>query len=114
MEKKYYHHRLNKNNITRKLQTKNDIMNSLKNIFNYITKNNIILDVFTVVNKKNIPEEIYGIIKKIVGNCNKKKRFIEYNEFINQAFYLFDRLSNEEKITILNFNKLNLRKSNLC
>ena len=114
MEKRYYHLRLNKNNITRKLQAKNDVMNSLKIIFNYIAKNNMILDVFTVVNKKNIPEEIYGIVKKIVRNCNKKKRFIEYNEFINQAFYLFDRLSNEEKITILNFNKINLRKSNLC
>ena len=71
-----------------------------------VTKNNNTLDAFTVVNKKNIPEEIFGIVKTIVRNCNIKKRFIEYNEFVNKAFYLFDQFSNEDKITILNFKKI--------
>ena len=53
-------------------------MISIKNLFNFFTKNNNTLDVFTVVNKKNIPEELFGIIKTIVRNCNTKKRFIEY------------------------------------
>lgn len=104
IEKKYNHNALNKNSLSQKLLAKKEIITSLKNIFYYISKNNNTLDVFGVVNKKNIPEQIYGIIKKIVNNCDKKKRFIEYDEFINQAFYLFDSFSKEDKITILNFN----------
>ena len=103
----YCKNKLNKNNLARNLMNKNEIMNSLKNIFNYITKNKMILDVFGVVNIQNIPEEIYGIVKNIVKNCNQKKRFIEYNEFIDKAYYLFDKFTNEEKIIILNFNKIN-------
>ena len=104
-ENKYYGNGLN--NLTKNLLAKKEIMNSLKNIFYFISKNNKILDVFAVVNRKNIPEKLYDIIKTIVKNCDKKKRFIEYDEFINQAFYLFDSLSKEEKITILNFNQIN-------
>ena len=74
-----YNHRLkNNNNLFRNLKAKNDVMISIKNLFNFFTKNNNTLDVFTVVNKKNIPEELFGIIKTIVRNCNTKKRFIEY------------------------------------
>ena len=56
MEKFYYNynhnHKLkNNNNISRNLKAKNDVMISIKNIFNYITKNNNTLDAFTVVNK---------------------------------------------------------------
>ena len=108
---KLFNHNNNKlksNNLSRHLQAKNDVIISLKNIFNFITKNNKTLDVFTVVNKKNIPEEIFDIVKTIVRNCDKKKRFIEYNEFINKGFYLFDQFSKEDKITVLNYNKINL------
>ena len=92
--------------------TKNEIINSVKSIFCSISKNNKILDVFTLVNKKNIPEGIYEIVKKIISFCDKKKRFVEYNEFICQAFCLFEALTNEEKITILNFNKENINNCN--
>jgi hypothetical protein len=104
----HHNHKLKSNNLSRNLQAKNDVMISLKNIFKYITKNNKTLDVFTVVNKKNIPEEIFDIVKTIVRNCDKKKRFIEFNEFVNKGFYLFDQFSKEDKITVLNFNKINL------
>ena len=81
------------------------VINSLKNIFNLITKNSRTLDAFAIVNKKIIPNEIiYNIIKKIVNHCDKSKRFIEYDEFINKATDLFELFSTDEKITILNFN----------
>ena len=109
----FAHHKLrSSNNLTENLITKNEIINSIKSIFCSIAKNNKILDVFTLVNKKNIPEGIYEIVKKIISFCDKKKRFVEYNEFICQAFYLFETLTNEEKITILNFNKENINNCN--
>ena len=64
------------------------------------------------MNKKNIPEGIYEIVKQIISFCDKKKRFVEYNEFICQAFYIFETLTNEQKITILNFNKENINNCN--
>ena len=96
---------ISKNRITSNLIEKNEIINSIKNIFKLITKNNIALDAFSVVNKNVIPSPIYDVVKKIVRNCDNKKRFIEYNDFINKAFILFDTFSNEEKISILNYNK---------
>jgi len=69
---------------------KNEIINSFKNIFNKITKNNKILDTFSLVNKNNIPSPIYNIIKTILKNYNNKNRFVEYNDFINMTFILFD------------------------
>ena len=109
----FAHHKLkSSNNLTENLITKNEIINSIKNIFCSIAKNNKILDVFTLVNKKDIPEGIYEIVKKIISFCDKKKRFVEYNEFICQAFCLFEALTNEEKITILNFNKENINNCN--
>ena len=109
----FAHHKLrSSNNLTENLITKNEIINSIKNIFCSIARNNKILDVFTLVNKKNIPEGIYEIVKKIISFCDKKKRFVEYNEFICQAFYLFETLTNEEKIIILNFNKENINNCN--
>ena len=100
---KNYHPNLN--NLTQNLIVKKEIINSLKNIFNLITKNNRTLDAFAIVNKKIIPNEIiYNIIKKIVNHCDKSKRFIEYDEFINKATDLFELFSTDEKITILNFN----------
>ena len=101
--KNYLH---NFNNLTQNLILKKEIMNSLKNIFNFITKNNRALDAFAVVNKKIIPIEIYNIIKKIVNNCDKRKRFIEYDEFINKAIDVFELFSMDEKITILNFKSI--------
>jgi hypothetical protein len=73
----------------RNLKAKNDVMISIKNLFNFFTKNNNTLDVFTVVNKKNIPEELFGIIKTIVRNC--KKRFIEYNEFVKLYIFIYTK-----------------------
>ena len=105
--KKYSYNILNKTTLARNLLVKREIMNSFKNIFNFITKNNQTLDVFAILNRQNIPEELYDIIKKIVKNCNRKKRFIEKNEFINQANSLFNIFSKEEKIIILNYNKIN-------
>ena len=96
---------ISKNRITSNLIEKNEIINSIKNIFKLITKNNIALDAFSVVNKNVIPSPIYDVVKKIVRNCDNKKRFIEYDDFINKAFILFDTFSNEEKISILNYNK---------
>ena len=92
-----------RNKITSNLIEKNEIINSFKNIFNKITKNNKILDAFSLVNRNNIPSPIYDIVKTILKNCNNKNRFVEYNDFINMAFILFDKFSNEEKISILNY-----------
>ena len=92
-----------RNKITSNLIEKNEIINSFKNIFNIITKNNKILDAFSLVNKNNIPSPIYDIIKTILKNCNNRNRFVEYNDFINIAIILFDKFSNEEKISILNY-----------
>ena len=94
-----------KNGITSNLIEKNEIITSFKNIFNIITKNNRILDAFSVVNKNNIPSPIYEIVKNIVKNCDNKNRFIQYDDFINTAFVLFDKFSNEDKISILNYNR---------
>ena len=70
--------------------------------------NNRTLDAFAIVNKKIIPNEIiYNIIKKIVNHCDKSKRFIEYEEFINKAINLFGVFYMDEKIAILNFNQIN-------
>ena len=65
---------------------KNEIINSFKNIFNKITKNNKILDIFSLLNKINIPSPIYNIIKTILKNCNNKNRFVEYNDFNKLLF----------------------------
>ena len=108
MKKNYCGYKLRKNNLTQNLMNKNEIMNSLKNIFNFITKNKFILDVFGVVNIQNIPEDIYGIVKTIVKNCDQKKRFIDYNEFMDKAYDLIDIFTKEEKIIILNFNKIKM------
>lgn len=97
----------NLNNLSRNLMLKKEIINSLNNIFNCITKNNRTLDAFAIVNKQIIPNDIYNIIKKIVNHCDKSKRFIEYNEFINKAIDIFELFSMNEKITILNFNQNN-------
>ena len=94
-----------KNGITSNLIEKNEIITSFKNIFNIITKNNRILDAFIVINKNNIPSPIYEIVKNVVKNCDNKKRFIQYDDFINTAFVLFDKFSNEDKISILNYNR---------
>ena len=106
------HYKLNKNNLAQNLYTKNEIINSLKKIFYYINKNSKIMDVFSVMNRKNIPKEIFNIFKTIIKSCNNKKRFIEYKEFINEAFYIFDLLPKDEKIAILNFNIENIKKVN--
>ena len=92
-----------RNKITSNLIEKNEIINSFKNIFNKITKNNKILDAFSLVNRNNIPSPIYDIVKTILKNCNNRNRFVEYNDFINIAFILFDKFSNEDKISILNY-----------
>lgn len=94
-----------KNGITSNLVEKKEIINSFKNIFNIITKNNRILDAFSVVNKNIIPSPIYEIVKNVVKNCDNKNRFIQYDDFINMAFVLYDKFSDEEKISILNYNK---------
>ena len=92
-----------RNKITSNLIEKNEIINSFKNIYNIITKNNEILDAFSLVNKNNIPSPIYDIVKTILKNCNNRNRFVEYNDFINMAINLFDKFSNDEKISILNY-----------
>ena len=96
---------ISKNKITSNLIEKNEIINSIKNIFKLITKNNTALDAFSMINKNVIPSPIYDVVKKIVRNCDNKKRFIEYDDFINKSFFLFDKFSTEEKISILNYNK---------
>ena len=108
----FAHHKLRScNNLTENLLAKNEVMNSIKSIFCFIAKNNKIMDVFAL-NKKNISEGIYDVVKKIISFCNQKKRFVEYNEFVSQAYYQFETLTNEEKINILNFNKENINNCN--
>ena len=75
-----------RNKIVSNLIEKNEIINSFKNIFNKITKNNKILDAFSLLNKINIPSPIYNIIKTILKNCNNKNRFVEYNDFSKLLF----------------------------
>ena len=78
--KKYFEIQFLTNNII----SKNEIENSFKNIFRFLTKNNNYLDAFSVMNTKTIPSKIYMPIQSVIKSCNNKKRFISENEFVKK------------------------------
>ena len=98
--KKYFEIHFLTNNII----SKNEIENSFKNIFRYLTKNNNYLDAFSVMNTKTIPSKIYMPIQSVIKSCNNKKRFISENEFVKKGYELFNFFSQNDKISIINFN----------
>jgi hypothetical protein len=98
--KKYFEIQFLTNNII----SKNEIENSFKNIFRYLTKNNNYLDAFSVMNTKTIPSKIYKPIQSVIKNCNNKKRFISESEFVKKGYELFNFFSQNDKISIINFN----------
>jgi len=98
--KKYFEINFLKNNII----SKNEIENSFKNIFKFLTKNNNYLDVFSVMNPKTIPAKIYKSIQSVIKSCNNKQRFISEKEFVKKGYELFNFFSQDEKISIINFN----------
>lgn len=92
------------NFLTNNIVSKNEIENSFKNIFNFLTKNNNYLDAFSVMNTKTIPSKIYKPIQSVIKSCNNKKRFISENEFVQKGYELFNFFSQNDKISIINFN----------
>ena len=92
------------NFLTNNIVSKNEIENSFKNIFNFLTKSNNYLDAFSVMNTKTIPSKIYKPIQSVIKSCNNKKRFISENEFVQKGYELFNFFSQNDKISIINFN----------
>ena len=92
------------NFLTNNIISKNEIEDSFKNIFRFLTKNNNYLDAFSAMNTKTIPSKIYKPIQSVIKSCNNKKRFISENEFVKKGYELFNFFSQNDKISIINFN----------
>ena len=90
--------------LTNNIISKNEIENSFKNIFKYLSKNNNYLDAFSVMNTKTIPSKIYKSIQSVIKSCNNKQRFIPENEFVRKGYELFNFFSQDDKIYIINFS----------
>ena len=84
------------------LMKKNKIANSLKNLFLYLSNNNNQIDIFKI-NKNKIPEDAIKLVQYIIHNCEQNQRIITIKEFIMKGTLLFDNLTFEEQISILNF-----------
>ena len=84
------------------LMKKNKIANSLKNLFLYLSNNNNQIDIFKI-NKNKIPEDAIKLVQYIIHDCEQNQRIITIKEFIMKGTLLFDNLTFEEQISILNF-----------
>ena len=84
------------------LLKKYKIANSLKNLFLYLSNNNNQIDIFKI-NKNKIPEDAIKLVQYIMHNCEQNQRIITIKEFIMKGTLLFDYLTFEEQISILNF-----------
>jgi len=84
------------------LMKKNKIANSLKNLFLYLSNKNNQIDIFKI-NKNKIPEDAIKLVQYIIHNCEQNQRIITIKEFIMKGTLLFDNLTFEEQISILNF-----------
>ena len=84
------------------LMKKNKIANSLKNLFLYLSNNNNQIDILKI-NKNKSPEDAIKLVQYIIHNCEQNQRIITIKEFIMKGTLLFDNLTFEEQISILNF-----------
>jgi len=84
------------------LLKKNKIANALKNLFLFLSNKNNQIDIFKI-NKNKIPEDAVKLVQYIIHNCEKNQRIITIKEFIMKGTLLFDNLTFEEQISILNF-----------
>ena len=84
------------------LLKKNKIANALKNLFLFLSNKNNQIDIFKI-NKSKIPEDAIKLVQYIIHNCEKNQRIITIKEFIMKGTLLFDNLTFEEQISILNF-----------
>ena len=102
-KKKKNHSTLIQNSsLTIGLLKKNKIANSLKNLFLYLSNKNNQIDIFKI-NKNKIPEDAIKLVQYIIHNCEQNQRIITIKEFIMKGTLLFDSLTTEEQISILNF-----------
>ena len=102
-KKKKNHSTLIQNSsLTIGLLKKNKIVNSLKNLFLYLSNKNNQIDIFKI-NKNKIPEDAIKLVQYIIHNCEQNQRIITIKEFIMKGTLLFDSLTTEEQISILNF-----------
>ena len=102
-KKKKNHSTLIQNSsLTIGLLKKNKIANSLKNLFLYLSNKNNQIDIFKI-NKNKIPEDSIKLVQYIIHNCEQNQRIITIKEFIMKGTLLFDSLTTEEQISILNF-----------
>ena len=101
-KKKKNHSTLIQNSsLTIGLLKKNKIANSLKNLFLYLSNKNNQIDIFKI-NKNKIPEDAIKLVQYIIHNCEQNQRIITIKEFIMKGTLLFDSLTTEEQISILN------------
>ena len=102
-KKKKNHSTLIQNSsLTIGLLKKNKIANSLKNLFLYLSNKNNQIDIFKI-NKNKIPEDAIKLVQYIIHNCEQNQRILTIKEFIMKGTLLFDSLTTEEQISILNF-----------
>ena len=105
-KKKKNHSTLFQNSsLTIGLLKRNKIANSLKNIFNFLSNKNNRIDIFKINKNNNIPDDIIKPIQHIIQNCEQNQGAISSKEFIMKGSLLFDKLTIEEQISILNFGK---------
>ena len=105
-KKKKNHSTLFQNSsLTIGLLKRNKIANSLKNIFNFLSNKNNRIDIFKINKNNNIPDDIIKPIQHIIQNCEQNQGAISSKEFIMKGSLLFDKLTIEEQISILNFLK---------
>ena len=105
-KKKKNHSTLIQNsNLTIGLLKKSKIANSLKDIFNFLSNNNNRIDIFKINKNNNIPDDIIKPMQHIIQNCEQNQGAISSKEFIMKGSLLFDKLTIEDQISILNFRK---------
>ena len=104
-KKKNHSTLLQNTSLTIGLLKRNKIANSLKNIFNFLSNKSNRIDIFKINKNNNIPDDIIKPIQHIIQNCEQSQGAISSKEFIMKGSLLFDKLTIEEQISILNFRK---------
>ena len=105
-KKKKNHSTLIQNSsLTIGLLKRNKIANSLKDIFNFLSNDNNRIDIFKINKNNNIPDDIIKPMQHIIQNCEQNQGAISSKEFIMKGSLLFDKLTIEDQISILNFRK---------
>ena len=92
--------------LTKSLEEKNKISNSLQTIFLYLSKGNNYLDGFKILKTNKNHSDIYPVIKSIIKSCRLNLRFVYMKEFIEKGKILFEKLSKKEQKIIFDFKKI--------